>query len=147
MSGSCPRFATATTRAMAITNPHFVPADDVAGLEIVREWRENVWRNAEQLVNAKTDEERAQVAADIQAYAAEWAQRDRGDAGARLRRHPRRLLQAGGSAPEPGRISVRAECEHVFVADHDPNLKGNVAELKIAGRTGEARCLGDAAGH
>ena len=37
---------------MGLTNPPGVPADDVAGLEIVRQWRENVWRNAERLVNA-----------------------------------------------------------------------------------------------
>jgi hypothetical protein len=59
--------------SMAITNPPGVPADDVAGLEMVRQWRENVWRNAEKLVNAKTDAERADVAAQIQDYAAEWA--------------------------------------------------------------------------
>jgi prevent-host-death family protein len=29
------------------------------------------------------------------------------------------------------RVSVRRICEHAFVSDHDPNLKGNVAELKI----------------
>jgi len=40
---------------------------------MVREWREQVWRNAERLVNAKTKEERDQVAADIQAKAADWA--------------------------------------------------------------------------
>jgi hypothetical protein len=58
---------------MGLTNPPGVPADDVAGLEMVRQWRENVWRNAERLVNAKNDAERAQVAADIQSYAADWA--------------------------------------------------------------------------
>jgi hypothetical protein len=59
--------------SIAVTNPPGVPADDVAGLEIVREWRERVWRNAERLVNAESDAERAQVAAEIQAYAADWA--------------------------------------------------------------------------
>lgn len=59
---------------MALTNPPGVPVDDVAGLEIVRQWREEVWRNAERLVNAESDEERAAVAADIQAYAAQWAE-------------------------------------------------------------------------
>lgn len=29
-------------------------------------------------------------------------------------------------------LSVRSLCEHAFVSGHDPNLKGNVAELKIA---------------
>ncbi len=47
---------------IGVSNPDFLPADDVAGLELVRQWRENVWRNAERLVNAKTEEERAEVA-------------------------------------------------------------------------------------
>jgi hypothetical protein len=59
--------------SMGLTNPPGVPADDVAGLEIVRQWRENVWRNAERLVNARSDEERAEIAAQIQSYAADWA--------------------------------------------------------------------------
>jgi Family of unknown function (DUF5995) len=59
---------------MSLTNPPGVPVDDVAGLEIVREWRERVWRNAERLVNAQSEEERAAVAADIQAYSAQWAE-------------------------------------------------------------------------
>jgi hypothetical protein len=58
---------------MSITNPPGAPADDVAGLEIVREWREQVWRNAEALVNANSEEERNQIAERIQAYAAQWA--------------------------------------------------------------------------
>jgi hypothetical protein len=58
---------------MSLTNPGLY-ADELAGLEIVRQWRENVWRNAEKLVNAETDAERAEVAAEIQAYAARWAQ-------------------------------------------------------------------------
>jgi hypothetical protein len=59
---------------MGLTNPPGVPADDIAGLEIVRQWREQVWRNAEKLVNAKDEAERARIAADIQAYAASWAE-------------------------------------------------------------------------
>ena len=59
---------------IGVSNPDFLPADDVAGLELVRQWRENVWRNAERLVNAKTEEERAAVASSIQEYAAGWAQ-------------------------------------------------------------------------
>jgi hypothetical protein len=58
---------------IGISNPDFLPADDVAGLELVRQWRENVWRNAERLVNAKTEAERDDVAASIQDYAAQWA--------------------------------------------------------------------------
>ena len=58
---------------MGLTNPPGVPADDVAGLEIVRQWRENVWRNAERLVNAGSEAERERIAAGIQSYAADWA--------------------------------------------------------------------------
>ena len=58
---------------MELTNPPGLPADDVAGLELVREWREQVWRNAERLVNAQSDAERQAVADDIQAYAGDYA--------------------------------------------------------------------------
>ena len=34
-------------------------------------------------------------------------------------------------------LSVRARCEHVFVHPHDSNLKGSVAELKIAAAAAE----------
>ena len=37
---------------------------------MVRGWREMVWRNAERLMNASSDEERAQVAQQIEANAA-----------------------------------------------------------------------------
>jgi hypothetical protein len=59
---------------MSVSNPPGVPADDVAGLEIVREWREQVWRNAERLVNARSDAARAQVAQEIEDAAAAWAE-------------------------------------------------------------------------
>jgi hypothetical protein len=55
------------------TNAKWTFADDVAGIELVKEWRETVWRNAERLLAAKNDEERAQVAQQIQDYAAGWA--------------------------------------------------------------------------
>ncbi len=58
---------------LAVTNPDGVPLDDAAGLELVRTWRERVWRNAERLTNAKSAEERRQIAADIEAQAADWA--------------------------------------------------------------------------
>jgi hypothetical protein len=60
--------------SVGLTNPPGVPADDVAGLEIVRQWREQVWRNAERLVNAKTDAERRRIGEEIEAYAAGWAE-------------------------------------------------------------------------
>jgi hypothetical protein len=60
--------------SISLTNPQGVPADDLAGLELVREWREQVWHNAERLINAKSDAERAQVAHEIQDYAGQYAQ-------------------------------------------------------------------------
>lgn len=60
--------------ALDLTNPTQVVIDDVAGLEMVRGWREIVWRNAERLVNAETAAERAQVASSIESYAALNAQ-------------------------------------------------------------------------
>lgn len=60
--------------SISLTNPDWLFIEDIGGLELVRQWREQVWRNAERLVNAKSDAERAQVAEEIQAYAAGWAQ-------------------------------------------------------------------------
>lgn len=60
--------------AMSLTNPDWLIVEDIAGLEVVRQWREQVWRNAERLVNAKTDAERQRVAESIHLYAAQWAQ-------------------------------------------------------------------------
>jgi hypothetical protein len=56
--------------SLDLTNPAQVPIDDIAGLEAVRAWRELVWRNAERLVNAKTDAQRANVARSIESTAA-----------------------------------------------------------------------------
>jgi hypothetical protein len=58
---------------VSITNASWDPLDDVAGLEMVKGWREGVWRNAERLVSAKTDAERRQVEASIETNAATWA--------------------------------------------------------------------------
>jgi hypothetical protein len=59
---------------ISLTNSSFVPADNIAGLEIVRVWRELVWRNAERLLTAPTESARQQVAQQIEANAAAWAQ-------------------------------------------------------------------------
>lgn len=56
--------------AMDLSNPQFVEIDDLAGLELVRTWRENVWRNAEKLLNAETRRDRRQVAKQIERDAA-----------------------------------------------------------------------------
>ena len=59
---------------MSLTNPGGpVTADDIAGLELARVWREIVWRNAERLLNARSDAQRARVAHQIHANAAMWA--------------------------------------------------------------------------
>jgi hypothetical protein len=49
-------------------------ADNFAEFQIIPTWREVAWRNAERLVSAPTAEARAQVAAEIEAYAASQAQ-------------------------------------------------------------------------
>jgi hypothetical protein len=60
--------------SVGVTNPDGVPADDMAGLEIVKQWREDVWRNAERLVATRNDPAaHAQVVDDIEQNAADWA--------------------------------------------------------------------------
>jgi hypothetical protein len=49
-------------------------ADNFAEFQIIPTWREIAWRNAERLVSAPSAEARAQVAAEIEAYAASQAQ-------------------------------------------------------------------------
>jgi hypothetical protein len=49
-------------------------ADDTALFQIIPSWREIAWRNAERLASASSDEERAQVAASIERYAASQAE-------------------------------------------------------------------------
>ena len=56
--------------AMDLSNSPLIPLDDLAGLELVRVWRENVWRNAEKLLNAKGKQEQRQVAKRIEDDAA-----------------------------------------------------------------------------
>jgi hypothetical protein len=58
---------------MSLTNPEALVVDDIGGLEAARGWRELVWRNAERLLAARTDAERALVARQIEANAALWA--------------------------------------------------------------------------
>ena len=59
--------------SLDLTNSPLIPLDDVAGLELVREWREQVWRNAERLVNADSNAERRRVARQIEDYAEGYA--------------------------------------------------------------------------
>ncbi|HEY7267782.1 MAG TPA: DUF5995 family protein [Solirubrobacterales bacterium] len=58
---------------IGVTNPAIAPADDIAGLELVRVWRELVWRNAERLLLAKTDAQRQTITKQIETNAADWA--------------------------------------------------------------------------
>jgi hypothetical protein len=55
------------------SNASWNPVDNIGGLELVKGWREGVWRNAERLLNARTAAERAQVAQSIELNAATWA--------------------------------------------------------------------------
>ena len=59
--------------AIGLSNPAALPADDLLGLELVRAWRENVWRNAEKLLNANGKQEQRQVAKKIEDDAAATA--------------------------------------------------------------------------
>jgi hypothetical protein len=60
--------------SIGLTNPDLVTVDDIGGLEAVRVWRELVWRNAERLLDAKTEAQRQTIATQIQTNAALWAQ-------------------------------------------------------------------------
>jgi hypothetical protein len=64
------------------------PLDEIGTLELVKSWRETAWRNAERLLNADSDAERAQVANSIDAISTAWA----------------RLISSGGP---PGHREVR----------------------------------------
>jgi hypothetical protein len=59
--------------SMAFTNPDGVPVDDMAGLALVKKWRDDVWRNANRLLRARTTAERRQVTRDIEQNAATTA--------------------------------------------------------------------------
>ena len=58
---------------LATSNSRATTLDDFAGLELVKGWREGVWRNAERLLNARTEAERQLVVESIERNAAEWA--------------------------------------------------------------------------
>ncbi|HEV7462190.1 MAG TPA: DUF5995 family protein [Solirubrobacteraceae bacterium] len=58
---------------VSISNAGASPVDNIAGLEMVKGWREGVWRNAERLLNAATPAQRQAVANSIEANAAGWA--------------------------------------------------------------------------
>jgi hypothetical protein len=65
--------ARAYDRFVSVSNAGASPADNVAGLEMVKGWREGVWRNAERLLNATTQAQRQSVADSIELNAASWA--------------------------------------------------------------------------
>ena len=58
---------------ISTTNSEATPVDNMGGLELVKEWREGVWRNAERLLNAKSAEERGSISQQIEDDAAVWA--------------------------------------------------------------------------
>jgi hypothetical protein len=61
--------------SVGATNPDGVPVDDVAGLEIVKRWRQEVWRNAGRLIaTRKRPAAHAAVVEDIEENAANWAE-------------------------------------------------------------------------
>jgi hypothetical protein len=58
---------------ISTSNSEATPVDNIGGLELVKEWREGVWRNAERLLNAKSADERASISGQIEDDAAVWA--------------------------------------------------------------------------
>src|SRR3954465_8532415 len=60
---------------ISTTNSEATPVDNIGGLELVKEWREGVWRNAERLLNAKSADERASISQRIEGDAPYWAAR------------------------------------------------------------------------
>ena len=50
------------------------PADEMAGLEPTKTWREGAWRNAERLVGARNRAEQQEIADQIEAYSAGWGE-------------------------------------------------------------------------
>lgn len=59
--------------AVSLTNPGATSADNAAGLELVRRWREDVWVNANRLIDASSQAEEDRIAAEIEQNAAAWA--------------------------------------------------------------------------
>jgi hypothetical protein len=55
------------------TNSRLTPVDNVGGLEVVKGWREGVWRHAERLLAARSESERRLVETSIEQNAAKWA--------------------------------------------------------------------------
>ncbi len=72
----------------AYTDGEPSPLDEIGALAAVRGFRENAWRNAERLLSAKTDAERALVAQSIEVEAEASA----------------RMIQASGTLPGYGPI-------------------------------------------
>jgi hypothetical protein len=58
---------------LTTTNASWNPIEDIGALEMVRGWREMVWRNAERMIEAADASARAQVADSIRQQAAMWA--------------------------------------------------------------------------
>jgi hypothetical protein len=85
---------------VSVTNAKWDPLDDVLGMETVKAWRENVWRNAERLVLAKTPAERAAVVAGIESNATAWAHMIADVQVPGYRRYRDAYCTSGGKAPQ-----------------------------------------------
>jgi hypothetical protein len=100
------------------TNPTGNPGDNAAGLNIVAEWREAAWRNAERLVEARTAEERAQIARQVEENAAMWA----------------RSIADGPQ--QPGYRAVRDEHCRANLAEEASPRSGNRRRARLSARRG-----------
>jgi uncharacterized protein DUF5995 len=97
-----------------------IAADDDAALQLLHQWREVAWRNAERLVAARSDAERREVARDIERYAETWAQ----------------LIYAGSSY-KGGANSAARDARCARYGGQDPSFRnvGGIARA-IVGRRG-----------
>jgi len=56
-----------------VTNSSATPLDDEAGLTLVKQWREDVWKHANELEDAKTQADDDRITNDTEQNAADWA--------------------------------------------------------------------------
>jgi hypothetical protein len=91
---------------VTISNASWNPVDDIAGLEMVKGWREGVWRNAERLLEARTAAERRQVSDSIETNAAAWARLMASPQAPGYRAQRDAYCEAGGAKAATGRLPL-----------------------------------------
>ena len=118
-----------------------VTVDDDAFFELLVQWRESAWQNAERLANAEGDAERRAVAGEIEDYANRWAEtilagsryRPGEDAGARNAR----CAEHGGQRPDYRRGTDVARPGPLAALDRPGSLR-----VRVGCPDGAGPCLG-----